>query len=369
MAESIKRPPRVNKTLRLSIYNEYSNQDVPIDGPSPYIDLTGRPRDPPTWTLKLVGCVLDSAPGDPSLQGDPSHQSSSSSSSSSKPGTRSSARFSHLISKVVVELDKTLYPDAHTIQWISQPNKPEADGFEIKRRGNKDFTATISLYIAFMPARFKLSVVLANLLKLHTESRQRITYELWNYIKDNKLQDNNDRTTINCNDALKAIFGADRLKFPVLAQRLTEQLLPPDPVRIQYKVRVSGEATQEDYDVKVDIEDPVNGEIAQFINKPLGFAQEANTLDEQIYRTIEQIQSHKKKRDFMMAFFNDPVNFIHDLIISQSNDLRIIQGDTSRNPDEERRSRYYHQPWVDECAKLYLKEVQFSKHNKGESSV
>lgn len=48
------------------------------------------------------------------------------------------------------------------------------------------------------PVKFKLDSRLARLLGIHTESRPQIINALWQYIKQHKLQDPNEREYINC---------------------------------------------------------------------------------------------------------------------------------------------------------------------------
>ena len=65
------------------------------------------------------------------------------------------------------------------------------------------------------PAKYKLESRLARLLGIHTESRPNIINALWQYIKQHKLQDPNEREFINC-DAFLAPVRYPSLLYSLL---------------------------------------------------------------------------------------------------------------------------------------------------------
>ncbi|KAL1211249.1 putative SWIPSNF complex component SNF12 [Cardamine amara subsp. amara] len=78
--DSLQHPPTIQKTLRIYVFNTFSNPG----NPNP---------DPPTWTLKITGRIL------------------------------------------------RLYPENHLIIWENAPSPAPHQGFEIKRIGSQEFTA------------------------------------------------------------------------------------------------------------------------------------------------------------------------------------------------------------------------------------
>lgn len=60
--EALKNPPCVQKTLRIYVFNSFANQNNTIPG-NPNAD------NPPTWTLKIVGRILEDGVDDPDQTG------------------------------------------------------------------------------------------------------------------------------------------------------------------------------------------------------------------------------------------------------------------------------------------------------------
>lgn len=103
-----------------------------------------------------------------------------------------------------------------------------------------------------------------------------------------------------------------------------------------------------------------------------------------IHETIESINQLKTQRDFMLSFSNNPQDFIQDWLKSQSRDLKVsselapwfgfghsdiffpsfiydvlswfmqLMTDTVGNPEEERRTEFYHSNWVTEAVGRYI---------------
>lgn len=69
------------------------------------------------------------------------------------------------------------------IQWQAETLPLDADGFEVRRKGDTNVIATIVLWVNHDPPHYKLSPALASLLDLHTAARPSILLALWKYIK------------------------------------------------------------------------------------------------------------------------------------------------------------------------------------------
>jgi SWI/SNF-related matrix-associated actin-dependent regulator of chromatin subfamily D len=57
------------------------------------------------------------------------------------------------------------------------------------------------------PKKFVVSQALSHVIGITEETRAKIVSALWQYIKSNRLQDPDDRRSINLNSALKTVFG------------------------------------------------------------------------------------------------------------------------------------------------------------------
>ncbi|XP_013924178.1 PREDICTED: SWI/SNF-related matrix-associated actin-dependent regulator of chromatin subfamily D member 3 isoform X1 [Thamnophis sirtalis] len=204
------------------------------------------------------------------------------------------------------------------------------------------------------PPQFKLDPRLARLLGIHTQTRSAIIQALWQYIKTNKLQDSHDKEYINCDKYFQQIFDCSRLKFSEIPQRLTNLLLPPDPIVINHIISVDPNDQKKTacYDIDVEVEDPLKGQMSSFLLSTAN-QQEITALDNKIHETIESINQLKIQRDFMLSFSKDPKGYIQDLLRSQSRDLKVMT-DVVGNPEEERRADFYQQPWSQEAVSRYF---------------
>uniref|UniRef100_A0A8C9S9K7 SWI/SNF related BAF chromatin remodeling complex subunit D3 n=1 Tax=Scleropages formosus TaxID=113540 RepID=A0A8C9S9K7_SCLFO len=271
-----------------------------------------------------------------------------------KPG-KQKRKFSSFFKSLVIELDKDLYgPDNHLVEWHRTPTTQETDGFQVKRPGDVSVRCTLLLMLDYQPPQFKLDPRLARLLGLHTQSRSAIIQALWQYVKTNRLQDAHDKEYINCDKYFQQIFDCPRLKFSEIPQRLTNLLLPPDPIVINHVISVDPNDQKKTacYDIDVEVEDPLKSQMNSFLLSTANH-QEIASLDNKIHETIESISQLKIQRDFMLSFSKDPKGYIQEWLKSQSRDLKVMT-DVVGNPEEERRAEFYHQPWSQEAVSRYF---------------
>uniref|UniRef100_A0A9J7ZVI7 SWI/SNF related BAF chromatin remodeling complex subunit D3b n=1 Tax=Cyprinus carpio carpio TaxID=630221 RepID=A0A9J7ZVI7_CYPCA len=264
-------------------------------------------------------------------------------------------KFSSFFKSLVIELDKDLYgPDNHLVEWHRTPTTQETDGFQVKRPGDVNVRCTLLLMLDYQPPQFKLDPRLARLLGIHTQTRSSIIQALWQYVKTNKLQDSHDKEYINCDKYFQQIFDCPRLKFSEIPQRLTNLLLPPDPIVINHIISVDPNDQKKTacYDIDVEVEDPLKAQMSSFLLSTAN-QQEIASLDNKIHETIESINQLKIQRDFMLSFSRDPKGYIQDWLKSQSRDLKLMT-DVVGNPEEERRAEFYHQPWSQEAVSRYF---------------
>lgn len=213
---------------------------------------------------------------------------------------------------------------------------------------------TLLLMLDYQPPQFKLDPRLARLLGIHTQTRAVIIQALWQYIKTNKLQDCHDKEYISGDKYFQQIFDCPRLKFSEIPQRLTNLLLPPDPIVINHIISVDPNDQKKTacYDIDVEVEDPLKGQMSSFLLSTAN-QQEISALDNKIHETIESINQLKIQRDFMLSFSRDPKGYIQDWLLSQSRDLKIMT-DVVGNPEQERRADFYQEPWSQEAVSRYF---------------
>ncbi|TRY97631.1 hypothetical protein DNTS_035462 [Danionella cerebrum] len=323
--EALKRPMKQKRKLRLYISNTFNPAKPDTEDSEGTIAC---------WELRVEGKLLD----------DPGKQK---------------RKFSSFFKSLVIELDKDLYgPDNHLVEWHRTQTTQETDGFQVKRPGDVNVRCTLLLMLDYQPPQFKLDPRLARLLGIHTQTRSCIIQALWQYVKTNKLQDPHEKEYINCDKYFQQIFDCPRLKFSEIPQRLTNLLLPPDPIVINHVISVDPNDQKKTacYDIDVEVDDPLKSQMNGFLLSTAN-QQEIASLDNKIHETIESINQLKIQRDFMLSFSRDPKGYIQDWICSQNRDLKLMT-DTVGNPEEERRAEFYEQPWSQEAIQQRRQELE-----------
>ncbi|KAF9957120.1 SWI/SNF complex component snf12, partial [Mortierella alpina] len=234
----------------------------------------------------------------------------------------------------------------------------------IKRHGDENVKVKVILHLDNSPERFKLSPELAEVLCVDVETRPGIMLALWQYIKFHQLQDPEEKRNINCDQKLAALFNQPRISFPALPELIGRFLSPPDPIVLEYTVRVDKpyHLAPHCYDLDVEVDDPLfKSKIASLLSST-SMSSTTSTLpkqihaqDEQIMQYIQSMHNSKTKRDFLLRFANDPADFLDRWVASQSRDLEVILGESQHvNLEEQRQSDFYNQQWVNEAVFHYM---------------
>ncbi|KAK4426058.1 SWI/SNF complex component SNF12 [Sesamum alatum] len=332
--DALKTPTYIQKTLRIYVFNTFANQVRTIPK---------KPNaEPPTWTLKIVGRVSE--------EGTDSDQAAMMQKSSSL-----YPKFSSFFKRVTITLDQKVYPDNHLIIWDSARSPAPHEGFEVKRKGDQEFTASIRLEMNYMPEKYKLSAALMDLLGIEVDTRARIMAAIWHYVKARKLQCPDDPSSFNCDPQLQKVFGEGKMKFTSVTQKITPHLFPPQPIHLEHRIKLSGNSPVGTacYDVLVDVPFPIHRELNALLANTEK-SKEIEACDEAICTAIRKIHEHRRRRAFFLGFSQSPVEFINALIDSQNKDLKVVAGEASRNAEKERHSDFYNQPWVEDAVIRYL---------------
>lgn len=340
--EALKNPPSLQRTLRIYVFNTFANQNHH----GRVSDDKQHMLEPPSWTLRILGRILEDGT---------ETDASASAGTISKQQSSSFPKFSTFFKRITVNLDPNLYPENPTIVWDNVRSPTPVEGFEIKRKGGKEFTASIRLEMNYVPDKSKLSPSLTELLGIEVDTKPRIIAALWQYVKAKKLQHPSDPSVINCDPPLYNIFGAEKIKFSYISQKLPQHLSAPQPIHLEHKIKLSGNspAGHACYDVLVDVPFPLQKEMSAFLAN-IEKHKDIDACDEAICGAIKKIHEHRRRRAFYLGFSQSPVEFINALIASQSRDLKLVAGEASRNAEKEGRSDFYNQPWVEDAIIRYL---------------
>ncbi|KAJ0968208.1 hypothetical protein J5N97_025125 [Dioscorea zingiberensis] len=156
--ESLKSPPSLQRTLRIYVFNTFANQ-TPRTAESKNLE-------PPTWSLKIVGRILEDGVDPDPASGLP------------KPNPMY-PKFSSFFKRITIALDPTLYPDNPTIIWEHARSPAPHEGFEVKRKGDKEFTVSIRFDMNYNPEKFRLSPPLMEVLGIEVDTRARVIAGIW----------------------------------------------------------------------------------------------------------------------------------------------------------------------------------------------
>lgn len=329
--ENVRSPRCVRRTLRIYVYNTFSKQVKVEPGKIDVEELS--------WVLRITGRVLEDGK-DPVADG---------------VLPKENPKFSAFFKKITIYLDQGFYPDNHVVVWDSARSAAQRDGFEVKRKGDKEFTAVVRMSMNHSPDKFVVSAQLARVLGVEFDSRPRIIAALWHYVKAKKLQSPNDPSFFMCDASLQRVFGEEKMKFSVASQKISQHLSPPQPIHLEHKIKLSGNcpAGATCYDVQVDVPLPLEKDMSSFLASTEKH-KEIDVFDKLICDSIKKIHEHHRRRAFFLGFSQSPAEFINALIASQSKDLKLVAGDVSHNVENERRSEFYNQPWVEDAVVRYL---------------
>jgi SWI/SNF-related matrix-associated actin-dependent regulator of chromatin subfamily D len=255
-------------------------------------------------------------------------------------------KFSSFFKRVTIGLDPSLYPENSMITWENARSAAPQEGFEVKRKGDKEFLANIRLEMNYNPEKFKLSQPLMEVLGVEVDTRARVIAALWQYIKAKKLQNPSDPSYFMCDPQLKKVFGEEKMRFAMLSQKISQHLAPPPPINFEHKIKLSGNGANSSacYDILVDVPFPLQKEMTAFLANTEKH-KDIEACDEVISASIKKIHEHRRRRAFFLGFSQSPVEFINALIASQSKDLKLVAGEANRNIERERRADFYNQPW------------------------
>lgn len=333
--ENLMKPtPKVKALLRTHLYSYFIKENKEES------NMEGDENEY-TWVLRIQGKIM------PVLQ--------------SQPGGFY-RKFSYFFNKVQFKFDSENIEEFKEIEWL-RANNSDVDGFEIKRscKNFDKIKIKILFYVNSYIQEFKVSDELSEIIGIKQETRPRILYHLWQYIKINSLQDIENPNLIINNKELQHLFGCDRMDITSLTSRLVHHIKQPDPIEIEFTIQpvMDWKDSQKLYDIIVNIDDPHFLDISTFLSnidnesvlfpKSLFFmkndniqkndkAQQTNTekfynkiqeYDRNANDLIEKLKKHKYKYDFYESFSNDPIKFINNFLIQQNSLLKIMKEESS----------------------------------------
>ena len=261
-------------------------------------------------------------------------------------------RFTYYFQKIKIVFENKQYDN---IEWKNNSTQLK-DGIEITRKLNEEqpINLIIYLYLNYPCLEYKLKDELSELLGIKQETRPYILYHMWQYIKINSLQDNDNPNYIITNEPLQKIFKVPKIEISKLTSYLVDHIQEPDPITIPFTINLNENYLDNQIlqDIIITIEDPHFKDIFNLLSHnekesllfPMHIGnrnKNESVVDNYFYKMgeydkrmdtlIEMMKKHKYQHDFYEAYIKDPIKFINNFIIQQNTLVKML--DVSNFPD------------------------------------
>ncbi|KAI9816072.1 MAG: SWI/SNF complex component snf12 [Thelocarpon impressellum] len=349
--DAVTRHTKRYKTLRIEISNTAENQPWQAKGldANAFDFSTGIEA---TYKVSIRGTLLDDD-DDPDVDSDEEEDvmdvGQPKPAKVADPTART--RLSHFFKAITIDLDrpKALQPDAtNVVEWKKPLGPPgtasaaaEFDVLEFVRKGDENINCTVHLVRDENPERFRLSRELADVLDADEEDRAGVVMGIWEYVRAHRLQEDEERRAIRCDEKLRAVFKSDTVFFPYIPDLILHQnhLLPLPAIRLPYTIRVdsSEERSPTVYLIRVPLPDPLRTQLSSLLASPSHSStlRSIAALDDTLTLLIQAIAHARAKHGFQASLARDPAGFLRRWIGSQRRDLEVVLGDAVRGVGEE----------------------------------
>lgn len=276
-------------------------------------------------------------------------------------------KFSFFFNKVVFSFENYKgCPPIRDIEWIrGNGYTNDTDGFEIKRSVKEGLPKSVRICYYLNNNSQKCKIInkeLSNLLGIKVETRIKILYYIWQYIKLNSLQDKDNNGVVLNNKYLSRIFRVERMELNSLPNRLIHLIRPIEYLEQTIEFKLDKKMSNEEFfnehllDIDINIDDPgfldithvmsnienetllfpksnfigrAEGLKADKMNKVDKFYSAISEHDKNIMELLERMNKYKYNYDFYGEYFKDPIRFINNFNVQQDSLLKIIKNDHS----------------------------------------
>ena len=242
---------------------------------------------------------------------------------------------------------------------IKKEKETDVDGFSIKRPAKEEnMKIKILFYLSYHIQEFNLDSQLSELLGIKHGTRPQILYHLWQYIKLNSLQDNENPKIVINNKQLSKIFNCEKMDISSLTSRLSDHLKIPPPIEIEFLIHELSEDYSKNQilkDIELTIDDPYCNNLLGFLSHAneesllfpkrffpasnpgtgdLGnnfgkYLEKINEIEKQYSSYMNIMKRHKYYYDFFDAYEKDPILFIDNFMIQQNELIKRISDQTT----------------------------------------
>jgi len=303
-------------------------------------------KDADMWTLNVYGQLLPvDQPGG--------------NSGSSAAVEATELMLSSLLSRLEVRFEGDDSPVAgRSVAWDGtayggEPRKC----FTTHNPGKPQGTATVLLWPNWQPAKYKVPEALARVIGTDLETKPRVVAKLWKYIQMLDLQSTSDPTKFLCDAQLEEVFSEPLVDFGSIDAHMKKLLQEPEPIEVRHSLDPDGPSPSQPECLDIEIDVPVPSSEPESLMKLLDVSKKVKALDQKLAASMKDLEEHKKRRFFYLAFSHSPVDFIRSLLESQQRDLDLLQGvggdgDTTLAATEH--DAQFGSTWVEDAACKYL---------------
>lgn len=233
--DSVNRTAREGRVLRVWVSNTVENQAWQGNGMDDTFDFDNPSA---TYKVKIEGRIIDEEEAGGNEEG--AERGDGGEKEEREKSTEKRHRFSDFFKQITVDFhrDASLQPDNFSqIEW-KKPERPmrgapqaasntsneeaDFDSITFERKGDENVNVTINLYRDEHPDRYTLSPPLAALLARDEDDRAGVVAGIWDYVKAQGLQEDEETRRIHCDHLLKSVRHSLPIRIP--HQRLTHPL-------------------------------------------------------------------------------------------------------------------------------------------------
>ncbi|KAG8528294.1 uncharacterized protein KY384_007211 [Bacidia gigantensis] len=252
---------------------------------------------------------------------------------------------SHFFKSITIDFDRdpNQQPDQMTqIAWKNEGSqssvKDNFDSLEFERKSDENINCTINFYRDEQQwsERHSLSKPLSDLLDTTEDDRTSIMMGIWEYVKVNGLQQDEEKRQIHCDEKMRAVFGRDIIYFPHIPTLLENHLSPLSPLSVPYTVRVDPEyhslPSEKRYTIYT-FQIPTAAIPPSVPNPDVEDLKSLKRMDDHLALLIQAIGKSQRKHSFLSQLSRDPVTFTQRWMSSQRRDLEVALGESGRFED------------------------------------
>ncbi|KAK3116678.1 SWI/SNF and RSC complex subunit Ssr3 [Teratosphaeriaceae sp. CCFEE 6253] len=232
-------------------------------------------------------------------------------------------------------------PNTQNSSYDANSSEVSFDTLEFERKSEDNINVTINLIRDEKNERFRLSPLLADIVDEEESDRAGAVQGVWEYCRAMGLQEDEERRSVVCDDALRKLFDQDKVYFPYVPDLLHPHLHPLPPIQLSYTIRVDkayiNDPVPTIYDIPLLLTNSTNKALTRFHTSKAHSSTLSTILrtDDDLALLVQKITNTNGKRKFYDSLARDPASFVKKWVGSQQRDLEVVLAEASRGGGED----------------------------------